>query len=139
MIPGRRYRNEGGNLASTLLLDVSQWDLVIDADGNLAVAAEPYSLAQDAASAIRTFLGECFWDTTVGVPWLQQILAMQPSLPLLKAQLVAAAMTVPDVASAVVFLSSFNGRLVTGQVQVTATKTQTTSVATFIVNNPQGP
>lgn len=126
-------------MASTILLDTLSWDLVLDADGNLAVASEPYSLAQDAASAIRTFLGECFWDTTVGVPWLQQVLAMQPSLPLLKGQLVAAAMTVPDVASAVVFLSSFNGRMVTGQVQVTATKTQTVSVATFIVNNPQGP
>jgi hypothetical protein len=36
---------------------------VLDAEGNIAVASEPYSLAQDAASAIKTFAGEVFWDT----------------------------------------------------------------------------
>ena len=121
----------------TILLDVAAWDLVIGADGNIAVASNPYSLAQDAASAIKTFLGECYLDSTVGVPWLTQILGMSPSLPLLKAQLAAAAETVPDVASATVFISSFNNRQVSGQVQVTST-TGTTSASNFTVVNPQG-
>lgn len=124
-------------MANTLLLDTSSWDLVLDADGNIAMATEPYSLAQDAASAIRTFLGECYWDTTVGVPWMQSLLAKRPSLALLKAQLVAAAETVPDVASAVVFITAFTNRVVSGQVQVTSATSQQVSAASFSVINPQ--
>ena len=125
-------------MASTVLLDRSTWDLVLDANGNIAVASEPYSVAQDAASAIMTFLGECYWDTQIGVPWLQQILGQRPTLALLKAQLAAAAMTVPDVAAAQVFISSFVSRVVSGQVQVTSQSTGQVSVAPFNVINPQG-
>jgi hypothetical protein len=121
----------------TLLLDVQAWDLVLDANNNIAVASEPYSLAQDAASAIKTFLGECYWDTTVGVPWMQSLLAKRPSLPLLKAQLVAAALTVPDVASAIAFISAFTNRTISGQIQVVSATTRQTSVANFSVINPQ--
>lgn len=124
--------------ASTLLLDQSSWDLVLDANGNIAVAGPPYSTAQDAASAIMTWLGELYWDTTIGVPWGQQILGQRPSLQLLKAQLVAAAETVPDVASAVVYISSFANDAIIGQVQVTSRTTQAASTATFSAFNPQG-
>lgn len=124
-------------MASTLLLDTLTGDLVVDASGNVAVASEPYALAQDAASAIKTFLGECYWDTTVGLPWLTQILNQRPSFALLKEQLVAAAETVPDVASAKVFITALAGRLVSGQVQVTSVTGQT-SAANFAVTNPQG-
>lgn len=126
--------------ANTLLLDNSTWDLVLDANGNIAVASPPYSTAQDAASAIQTWLGEVYWDTTIGVPWAQQILGQRPSLALLKAQLAAAAETVPDVVpgSAIVYVASFTDRQVTGQVQVTSQTTQTAATATFNAFNPQG-
>lgn len=122
----------------TLLLDTVAWDLVLDAAGDIAVASDPYSLAQDAASAIKTFLGEVYFDTTVGVPWEQQILGQAPSLALLKAQLVAAALTVPGVASATVFISAFADRQVQGQVQVTSTSGGQPRAANFAVLNPQG-
>ncbi len=125
-------------MAGTLLLDTEKWDLLVDANGNVALASEPYSLAQDAASAIKTFLGECYWDTTIGVPWLQQILGLAPTLALLKARLEAVAETVPDVASAQVFLTSLTERTASGQVQVTSKTTGQTSVASFAVVNPQG-
>lgn len=125
-------------MAATLLLDTSTWDLTLDANGDIALAAEPYALAQDAASAIMTFLGECYWNTTIGVPWLTQILGKAPSLALLKAQLVAAAETVADVASAAVYISSFSNRAITGQVQVTSSSSGQTSAANFTVINPQG-
>ena len=125
-------------MASTLLLDRTAWDLVLDAGNNIAVASEPYSLAQDAASAIQTYLGEVYWDTTIGVPWLQQILGRRPSLQLLKAQLAAAAETVPGVASAKVFISSVSGRDVRGQVQVTSEATGQVAAAPFSAFNPQG-
>src|SRR6266571_3582642 len=103
---------------NTLLLDTVQWDLLLDANGNIAVATEPYSLAQDAASAIRTFLGECFFDVTIGVNY-SLILGVTPALALIKQLLVAAALTVPDVGSAQVFITGITNRTLTGQVQVT--------------------
>lgn len=122
----------------TLLLDQILWDFVLDADGNIAVASEPYSLAQDAASAIRTYLGEVYFDTTVGVPYLQEILGRSPPLTLLKSELKKAAETVPDVASASVFIATVAGRVVTGQVQVTSASTGQTSTVPFATINPQG-
>lgn len=130
---------------STLLLDRSAWDLVLDASGNIAVASEPYSLAQDAASAIRTFgdagpggKGECYWDNSIGVPYMTQIFGKSPTLAQLKGILQAAAETVPGVASAHVFITSASNRGVSGQVQVTSRATGEVSVAEFSVINLQG-
>jgi hypothetical protein len=103
----------------TLLLNPQTWDLVVDASNNIAVAGNPYSLAQDAASAIKLFLGELYFDTTQGVPYFQQILGKLPNVSLLKAKLAAAALTVPGVVSATVFITSIVNRQVSGQVQVT--------------------
>lgn len=41
----------------TLLLDQKSWDLTLDAAGNIAVAAEPYAIAQDVASVISWVAG----------------------------------------------------------------------------------
>jgi hypothetical protein len=124
-------------MASTLLLDTDLWDLMLDADGNIAQATEPYSLAQDAASAIKTFLGECFWDTTIGIPYQTQILGQRPPIALLKQQLIVAALTVPTVVSAQAFILQFTDRTVVGQVQVVGQDGQA-STAQFTVSNPQG-
>lgn len=122
----------------TILLDLTTWDLVLDIDGNIAKAAEPYSLAQDAASAIKTYLGEVFYDTQVGVPYLQQIFGKNPPLQLLKSLFEDAALTVPGVASARCFVSSVEGRAITGQIQVRSASTGQVSAANFSVINPQG-
>jgi hypothetical protein len=103
----------------TVYLDPAAWDMVLDSSGNFAKASDVYSLAQDAASAIRCFKSECWYDTTVGVPYWTQTLGKQQPLAQLKAQWVAAALTVPEVTAAQVFVSDFNGRKVSGQVQVT--------------------
>lgn len=124
-------------MASTVLLDTSTWDLVLDANDDVAVATEPYSLAQDAASAIKTFLGEVYWDTTIGIDWLGEILGQSPSIPLLKARLVSAALTVPGVLSARCFISALSDRVVSGQVQVVGSDGVTSS-ASFSTVNPQG-
>jgi len=126
-------------VASTLLLDTDEWDLVLDAAGNIAVAAEPYSLAQDAASAIKTYQGECYWDTTLGVPWLSQVFGKSPSLSMLKELFTTAALTVPDVGSAQCFIVAAGSRSISGQVQVTSRSTGQVSAANFTVTNPQGP
>lgn len=103
---------------NTLLLDPAAWDFLIDAAGNIAMAENPYSQAQDAASAIKTFQGECFYDTDLGVPYWQNILGQAPPLSLIKAEVNAQALTVPGVATAVTFIQSFVNRHLTGQVQL---------------------
>ena len=94
------------------------WDLTIDVNGNIAMTTGGYALAQDAASTIRTFQGEVYYDTSQGIPYWQQILGHSPTVPLMKAYFVAAALTVPDVVSAVCYIAAIVNRLVTGQVQV---------------------
>jgi len=101
----------------TLLLDRTAWDLVLDSAGNIAVAAPPYALAQDVASAIKLFLGELWYDTSKGVPYFQKILGQLPPPALLTAYLEKAALTVPGVVSARCILETFTDRAVTGQVQ----------------------
>lgn len=112
---------------NTLLLNPSTWDLILDANGNIAMASDPYSLAQDAASRIKTFLGEVWYDTTIGVPY-GTILGQRPPLAYLKQKMIDAAKTVPGVASAQCFISSISGRVVTGQVQIQTTTGQTAAV-----------
>lgn len=105
----------------TLLLDTVEWDLLLDVDGNWAVASNPYALAQDAASAIRTFQGELWYDTTQGVPYFTEILGKTPPLNLMKQKFEAAAKTVPGVVAAICYITEIRDRKVSGQVQVTDT------------------
>ena len=105
----------------TLLLNPQSWDLMVSASRDIAMASEPYALAQDAASAIRLFEGEDYYDTTRGVPYWQQILGQYPPVSLMRAKFVAAAMTVPGVIAARCFIESIIDRRPKGQVQVTNT------------------
>jgi hypothetical protein len=116
-------------MPSTILLDRTLWDLCLDLNGNIAVASEPYSIAQDVASAIRLVLGELWYDTTQGVPYFNQILGQKPPISFMKAKFVAAALTVPDVTSATCFITGFVDRTITGQVQVTSSSGQTITVS----------
>jgi hypothetical protein len=117
----------------TLLLDTVAWDLVLDASGNIALAAEPYAQAQDAASAIRTFQGECYYDTTLGIPYFSRVLGKLPSAQYLKGQFTAAARTVPGVVTAQCFLRALQKRQLGGQVQITNDQGQSA-----VVNVPVG-
>lgn len=102
----------------TLLLDRTTWDVLTDAAGNIAKASEPYAIAQDVASAIRLFKTELWYNRKKGIPYFQKILGKQPPLPFFKAQVVKAALSVPEVASARCIIASFSNRQLTGQVQV---------------------
>lgn len=107
---------------STLLLVDN--DLCLDASGNIAVASPPYSLAQDAASAIKLLPGELFYDVSQGISLVEQ------PLSLIRANCITAAKAVPGVVSAQVFFTSFKNRVLTGQVQCTDASGNV-SVATF--------
>ena len=99
---------------NTLLLDTVAWDLVLDSFGNIALASPPYALAQDVASAIRTFLGEVYYDASLGIPYFQDILGQLPPMALFIAKIEAAALTVPGVVQANCSLTKFTNRGING-------------------------
>lgn len=100
----------------TLLLDNTEWDLLTDAAGNIALASEPYAFAQDVASALRLFLGELWYDVSKGVPYFTQILGKTPPVPFFQELMVQAALSVPGVVKAECIIEGFEGRTVTGAV-----------------------
>ncbi len=113
---------------STLLLDQTEWDLVLDASGNIALASPPYALAQDVASAVRTFLGEVWYDTTEGIPYWTEILGQLPPASLLIELINQAALTVPGVVSAQTSIGSFGDRTVKGQILFVDENNETTTI-----------
>lgn len=116
-------------IQNTLLLDQDAWDLVLDANGNIALAGAPYSIAQDVASATRTFLGECWYNTTLGLPYWEQILGEFPPLQFVSQQVEAAAYTIPNVVAAQASFTSFENRSLAGQIQIIDTDGVTNNVA----------
>jgi hypothetical protein len=117
-------------LFSTLLLDQTAWDLVLDASGNIALAAPPYAVAQDVASAQRTFLGEVYYDETQGIPYFQEILGQFPPVSLVTSLLQNQALTVSGVVDATTTIQSFDSdnQTVSGQTVFTDINGATTTV-----------
>jgi hypothetical protein len=104
---------------NTLLLDLTNWDLITDSAGNIAVASDPWSVAQDVASAVRVFQTDLWYHQSDGIPYFQQILGHLPPANLFKSLLAARAATVPGCNNPVVFLAALQGRTVAGQIQFT--------------------
>jgi hypothetical protein len=94
------------------------WDIGLDERGNLAIFDGAEALAQDAASAIRLFKGELWFDTRPGVPYFESILGKRPALSFIRARFVAAALRVPGIVRAEVFFTAWEDRKLSGQVQV---------------------
>lgn len=114
---------------NTLLLDTNTWDLTINARGDLAVATDLYAIAQDVASACRAFLGEVWYDTTLGVPYTDQILGHFPPVSFLQAQFEGQGKLVPQVAQVRATLDSLDiSRVLTGKLEITSTAGQTAAV-----------
>jgi bifunctional pyridoxal-dependent enzyme with beta-cystathionase and maltose regulon repressor activities len=116
----------------TLPLNTQTWDLELDSNGNLSLTDPDYSIAQDVASAIRTFLGECWYGVTLGMPYFQSILGKLPPASYITNMLEKAASTVPGVVSVTVVSLGLNkSRQLTGSVIVVSTDTNTPIVASF--------
>jgi hypothetical protein len=109
----------------------SGWDLVIDQSGNLVVNTGGVALAQDVASAVRTFRGECWYDATLGVPYYENIFGRRVPLQFMKQAFAAAGLIVPNVASIKVFLTGpSRGRVIGGQLQITSVDGQIAVIQT---------
>lgn len=119
-------------MANTLPLNLDSWDLELDAAGNWNLTGPDASLAQDVASAIRTFLGECWYDITLGMPYFQTILGKLPPASLITSKIEQAAKTISGVATVkVVGLGLNKQRVLTGTVVVTSATSTTPVVANF--------
>lgn len=115
-------------MTKTLLLDQAAWDLVLDGSGNIALASEPYAIAQNVATACRTFVGECIFDTTLGIPYWEQVLGKLPPEQYVRQQLIDAALTVPEVVEVTPVLLAPTDRGIGGQLQIVDTSGQSTTV-----------
>ena len=105
-------------IQNSLLLDQAQWDIVLDVNGNIALANAPYSIAQDVASAVRTFVGECWYDNSLGLPYWQNILGKFPPLQFFDQKITEAAFTIPNVSKTKVTFTSFTNRVLSGEIQI---------------------
>lgn len=102
----------------TLLLDRDAWDLVLDAAGDIAVAGAPYATAQDVASAIRTFKGDCWYDQQKGIPYWQEVLGRYPPMALVRERITAEAMREPGVDRVEIVDMRLDDRSLSGRVLV---------------------
>ncbi|ENT4449079.1 hypothetical protein ACFFVU_002990 [Salmonella enterica] len=104
----------------TMQLDVSTWDLTLDGNGDIAIAEVAYSVAQDVASACLVFSGECYYDTTLGIPWKTDVLGKRPTPSYISQKLQTEALKLPivDQALANVFFDK-NSRRMRGTIRVT--------------------
>ncbi|MFT8720684.1 hypothetical protein [Acetobacter sp.] len=112
---------------TSLLLDRTTWDLVLDSAGNMAVCSAPYSVIQDVACALRVFLGECYYDTTKGLPYMQNILGQYQSISVFREQARQVAMSVSGVSDAQVVLTGINAKRQLAGFVVVATSDGTVS------------
>ena len=112
----------------TLYLNPKTWDLMLDDRGNIAYAKDPYSKAQDVASAARLFKGELFYDEAKGIPYFDETLGKKQSLALYRYRLEQATLTVPGVISSSVTISG-DVRNVTGNITFTDTENRTASIS----------
>lgn len=115
---------------NTLSLDVGAWDLTLDAAGNIALAQPPYAVAQDVASACQTWLGELWYDTTLGVNF-ESLLWNTPGASAVQQAFNQQALTVSSVATATTTLSAFSGSTgaLTGQIAFTTSQGSNLTVA----------
>ena len=84
-------------------------------------------ILQNLQQTLQLWLGEWFLDTTVGIPYRQQILVKSPNLDVIQADLVNAALDVPGVTSIVDYSVNFDstGRSLTVSMSVQDSNGQT--------------
>jgi len=81
---------------SDLAMDLDTNDLLIE-NGDISIVDGSDAIAQDLQQTLQVWYGEWFLDTTVGIPFRQQVLIKNPNLDVIQAILLNAAANVPGV------------------------------------------
>ena len=83
----------------SLLLD-SDWDIQLDASGNIAVTTGDYAVAQNVANAVRLFTDDAYYDADRGIPHFALTLGRKPVMSVFRAVVRQAALGVDGVRAA---------------------------------------
>ena len=80
----------------SLLLD-AEWDIQLDASGNIAVTTGDYAVAQNVSNAVRLFTDDAYYDPDRGIPHFAITLGRKPSMSIFRAVVRQAALGVDGV------------------------------------------
>ena len=83
----------------SLLLD-SDWDIQLDASGNIAVTTGDYAVAQNVANAVRLFTDDAYYDADRGIPHFALTLGRKPVMSVFRSVVRQAALGVDGVRAA---------------------------------------
>lgn len=113
----------------TLALD-DGWDLTLDGQGYLAVREDAYAVAQDAASASLVFLGEAYYDNTLGIPYDTKVMGRSVSMTYLSSKMKTEVkkLSIVDDAECTLTLNRTT-RKVSGTMFITYNETETVQVS----------
>lgn len=103
---------------SSLYLNPDTWDIGLDGRNNIATVGNPYACAQDVATACSTFLGECIYQTGIGVPYNEKILGQNPGTGSVQTWLENEALRLPYIVDASATIVTGEERVATGVVVV---------------------
>ena len=113
----------------TLTLDPRLCDLTLDGNGDIAVSAGAYAVAQNVANAVRLFTNDAWYDPDRGIPHFALELGHKPGQSVLRSRLINAALGVEGVASAAVEFTRFEERNLEGVITITTTTGDVADVA----------
>ena len=83
----------------TLTLD-ADWDLQLDAAGNIMTSSGDYAVAQNVANAVRLFTDDAYYDADRGIPHFALTLGRKPVMSVFRAVVRQAALGVDGVRAA---------------------------------------
>ena len=107
-------------MALSIPLNTSSWDVYLDQNGDMFLGDEDSSIAQDVASAVRTFEGECWYNTELGMPYFQSIFGRSPPNSLVVSNITTQAFTIDGVNSVNVSGIGLQGRNLKGVITLNA-------------------
>lgn len=113
----------------SLMLDLEEWDLMLDPAGQIAVTEGAYAIAQNVANATRLFTDDAWYDPDRGVPHFDLELGHKPGLSVVRNRLRQAAMTVEGVVDADVQIEGVTDRNLTGNIELTLATGEVADVA----------
>lgn len=113
-------------MAHTLFLD-AQWDLTVDAGGNIATVSDAYAIAQNVANAVRLFTNDAYFNADRGIPHFNIELGHKPPYSILRTRILQAARVVEGVADATVTFDR-DERKLGGEILLTLTDGTTANV-----------